>query len=126
MDLKNTVPQRCGKDFLFQAGGIDSADIRFAVKYGKTLLASDSLLYISWFLIRRTECFPSNCAHYQPIWKLSLNRKNNVIVLEKLFCAQAQDLKRILLKVIKLSEFEIILEDLNDKVWHRRYYFEKN
>lgn len=126
MDLRTSVLQRCGKNFLFQASRIDSTSIAFAKKNGKTLSVNDSLLYISWFLINKTECFPQDCAHYQPTWKLSINRKNNVFVLDKIFCIQAQDLKHIVLKVIKLSEFEIILEDMTDSIWHRRYYFQKN
>lgn len=124
MDLSTTISHQCQKDFRF-SGRADSLDIQQAKKNGKTLLASDSIIDISWFLINKTECFPGNCAHRHAFWKFSINRKSNVFILDKVFCLQAQDLKHILLKVIKLSQFEIILEDMNDKVWHRRYYFLK-
>ena len=89
------------------------------------LNSTDTLMNIWWYLTKYGGCIEGRCGHYDYLWRLKLNKTSNVMLLDRWVCQKDKKLTRLFFKVIKCSEFEIILEDTQIKTMKRRYYFQK-
>lgn len=116
----------CLKDLFFytKLDSISYKNHKFAD--GSTFMSNDTMITISWFTLKQLKCFSTKCLHGIVIGKVKLNRKNNVIVVDRAMCQVDNEVQRIYFKVLKFSEFEIILKDIQSKPFNRTYYFRKN
>ena len=90
-----------------------------------TLNPTDTLMNIWWYISKNSGCIKGSCGHDDYIWRLKLNKESNLMLLDRWVCKKEKMLSRLFFKVIKCSEFEIILEDTQIKSVKRRYYFQK-
>lgn len=109
-------------------GKIDSTNLRFNTSNIFNLKANDTITDVWWFLQKYDAPLyrQSNFGH--AFGKLSINTTNNVITIQDVRnnTKPASNFGKLLFKVIKISPYEIILEDLQNKEKSRRYYFVKN
>jgi hypothetical protein len=96
-----------------------------AVRNGFNLKTTDTTVLANWYNIKNIGCITSDCAHGLSPWKCRLNKRSNTLILERI-CNIKETPRKLMFKIIKFSEFEIILEDFQTKPWHRFYYFRKN
>jgi len=107
---------------------IDSSYRQMTSSNTLNLKLNDTIADVWWFLQKYDAPIyrQSNFGH--TFGKLSINIKGNVLKIQDV--RNNVDLKTnfgtLLFKVIKISPYEIILEDLQNREKHRRYYFKKN
>lgn len=124
-----TLQHSCSKTLMFRSpvvmslrGFRDSDTNR--VKYTDTIINTD------WYLIKNVGCMIYN--EHSDLWLLKLNTKSNILIATRSLefprsqnGSKSKTSKKLLFRVIKFSESEVILEDLQTKPWHWYYYFQK-
>jgi hypothetical protein len=76
---------------------------------------------IDWFMKDYTRCYGFECPHIN-MWKLKINKVSNIMILDKPKCRDTSSIA-LVLKVIKFSAYEVILEDVTRKPNPIRYFF---
>ncbi|MGZ3884025.1 MAG: hypothetical protein ACXVP0_01565 [Bacteroidia bacterium] len=122
-----TVFHNCDKSLKFVTGW-DSASLKDCRPFfdGSRMKSSDTMAFIGWYLLRDIGCIGYRCGHIDCIGKLRLNQKTDILVIEKTACPGDKKMIRLFFKVMKFSESEIKLEDLQSRAWHRLYTFRKS
>ena len=115
----------CSKDLWFSSPVYPSLLRRNDRDKSVQLKETDTSINLYWYIIKNVGCVREKCGHDDYIWKLRLNKRSNIMVADRIYCFKEAKLVRLYFKVIKFSEFEIILEDLQVKPLRRLYYFQK-
>lgn len=124
-DKETVLRHNCSKTLWFTYD-LDSHFIKIAKARNEQIGKSDTLINLKWYFSKTLNCVSETCGHDDFIWKLSVNKKSNILVTDRVFCLKDKVLTHLLFKVIKFSESEIILEDLQIKPLRRLYYFKGN
>lgn len=126
LESSSPMIHRCGKQLSFSIVRDSFLIKNYTFFNGTKIKNTDTIVDISWYIIKETCCLAWRCGHPDMLGKIRLNRNNNILVVEKTPCPNDKKATRLFFKVLKFSEFEIILEDIESKGWHRTYYFRKN
>ena len=103
---------------------IDSIDTNYTknllIGKNNTVKITDTITDIYWYLQRNYQFLGGHA-----MGKLSLNKKTNLITIDKLRNSinSKEHPLTLRFKVIKLTLYEMILEDLEPNLGHRRYHF---
>lgn len=122
-DLKNN----CSKILMFRVGiNADLSDYYSGV-YTNRFRAGDTVMSMAWYMPDNINCLGQKCDVWNLIrfTKIRLNKNSNVLTMEKYPCESDKTAGKFLFKVIKFSEYEIILQDLQKSI-EKYYYFRKN
>lgn len=92
------------------------------------LKPNDTIADVWWFLQKYDASIIRQANFNHTFGKLSINVNSKTIRIQDVRnnTTPKTNFGTLLFKVIKLSPYEIILEDLQNKDKHRRYYFVKN
>lgn len=92
------------------------------------LLTGDTLINCNWYAKNANNCLADDCTThgFDFFGKLKINRKSNILIIHKLLCATNKDVSLYKFKVLKFSQHEIILRDLQKTKDTKIYYFIKN
>lgn len=92
------------------------------------LKLNDTISDAWWFLQKYDASIIDQANFNHTFGKLLINVSSNIIKIQDIRnnVKPINNFGTLLFKVIKLSQYEIILEDLQNKEKHRRYYFLKN
>lgn len=119
--LNISVKPKCGNQLrcYFQGDSINWHKINNKVKI------TDTIIDVSWFINVDWEC---NRGYFQDaaFGTYIIYKATNILKINDITRTEIQKEIQLDFKVLKLSEFEIILEDLQNKSAHRKYYFQKN
>lgn len=122
-DLKNN----CSKILTFRLGiNSDLADYYSGV-YSNRFREGDTVMSMVWYMPDYINCLGQECDVWNLIryTKIKLNKNSNILTMEKYPCVLDKTAGKFLFKVIKFSEYEIILQDLQKSI-EKYYYFRKN
>lgn len=100
---------------------------KFTDNKSTSINAGDTIMYIGWYLIKGGRYCLSGIINHAT-GKVTLNKSSNILKVEllKAFNNKSEIAKHTaLLKIIKWTNYEIILEDMLNPEKHRRYYFAK-
>lgn len=121
---KSKIIHTCPKDLKFRISRDSSSYLKsFKLSDGTSPKSTDTIIDISWYLKKDTECLKFHCNHSENLAKLKVNILSNAIILDRLMCPKESNPLILIFKVIKFSNVEIILQDLQKLPYKRYYYF---
>ena len=121
------MAHNCGKALIWRLNIDSTQTYVFNWDYPKKFNKGDTAVSIEWYLKNDNKCFSNMCERGNLLryGKCYINKRTNILIFEKFQCQSDIESGKYMFKVIKFSEYEIILKDLQ-----RRsdvfYHFIKN
>lgn len=121
------ITHNCEKKLAFRVKLSEGQVGYFNKYYPNKFILGDTAISIEWYMKTDNTCFSNKCDIGTPLrfGRLKINERTNILSFEKFSCTEDKEIGKYKFKVIKFSEHEIILQDLQRRS-EVFYHFIKN